>query len=548
MALLELNSAQTGPEADLLSRQNWQANMRALSATQPTLLQSVGQADGIEWAFARDGFLSGKDSSGAWISGCSLPRLAAREMMKEMTLNATVACFICPNHAAQIDVAMESSRANQAIMVVIESIDELSVILHCHDFSGYIEAHRLLFAAGADWAGELDRLFSTYPGLPTPATFIRLVTTTQEIAERVIATAQGIISNVSAKRTQEIQRLSQSWRAPEFSGRSPICLVAPSTFRLWDDAGETLASVAGAIGRGAELHRVDPDDPTSSSPLAVAKAAAECQFLLATNFARADAPQLLPAGMPWITWLTVAKIPAHATAGRSDQLLVAAPAWVEMAVQAGWPRDRVHVATWPTMRLASPATGAPLAIIADTAPVAALPEQFDLSSHSLLWELIYSELSANPFLLDDIGRYLNQRMRRLNISEEHSDYNRFIEQLIVPLYQQGMARAICSARLPLVIHGTGWDLLPEFAPCATGPIRDRSAFERAMQECAAVVDVWPLCNPAASAGRSLVRHSGSRESLIRNARAILMHPDAVPPATAAPLSGPLLARTMAIKS
>jgi len=332
------------------------------------------------------------------------------------------------------------------------------------------------------------------------------------------------------------------------AGKKRICLAAPSRFRLWDDAGHALACAAqSGMADRAELRRLDPDDPAQSSPLALTKLAAECDVLISTNFTRADLSHALSPDLAWISWLTVKNIPPIASAGPKDRLLLAEAEWVKTAKENGWPADRFHVATWPRLKLEAPAQGAPIGIIADTMVVPAITERFELSSHNLLWELIYDNLSANPFGLGDLGNYIQQRMRRLNIADEHFDGRPFIDELITPLYQQLVARTLMKAQVPVVVYGEGWDQLPEFGSCRRGTVRSREQFEQIVQSCGAIADVSPIRNPAMQIGRPLLRHMGGSESLIANARRVLAgRIDS--PGNQDLLSGPLLARVAGLES
>src|SRR5688572_31309578 len=94
---------------------NWQRNVEALAKTQPHLAPGK-PAETIEWVYARDGALSARIGD-AWWSGCSVPLATARAMLRTLRVGGT-ACFLCPSHAAEVLVALETVAANQAVVVI----------------------------------------------------------------------------------------------------------------------------------------------------------------------------------------------------------------------------------------------------------------------------------------------------------------------------------------------------------------------------------------------------------------------------------------------
>ncbi len=91
------------------------------------------------------------------------------------------------------------------------------------------------------------------------------------------------------------------------------------------------------------------DEPLHGSPLALLSAAVECDAVVTADVARADMTDLLPREQPWLTWVTRPRVPAFAAAGPKDALLVADAGLKGLAVDAGWPADRVQVARWPDL-------------------------------------------------------------------------------------------------------------------------------------------------------------------------------------------------------
>ena len=247
-------------------------------------------------------------------------------------------------------VALDAAESNQAVLVVQPDVGSLRVLLQPEDFSRDIAAHRLWFACGDDWAGEMRRLFDERPGLPTPTQFIRLPGADVELIEGLIQGSQTVFGQVIADRAAEIRRRCAEWKS---GGRSPrrLCVVAGTRFRLWDDAGPVLRELAtGTASADVEWRFIDPDDPSSASPARLAELACDCDGLITANTARADAPELVPMDLPWLTWVTTpGRVPSGAAAGPNDSLLVVDSACCELAVARGWPAGRIEVAGWPAL-------------------------------------------------------------------------------------------------------------------------------------------------------------------------------------------------------
>jgi hypothetical protein len=195
------------------------------------------------------------------------------------------------------------------------------------------------------------------------------------------------------------------------------------------------------------------------------------------------------------------------------------------AVAAGWTTAHVHVGTWPLQVPAEPPVEKRLAVLADTFSLATPADLDDFSSHRLLWETIRAELLSDPFKLpDDLHGFLKDRMSRASIAAEGFDRPRFIEKLIVPAYQQGLARALVAAGFPVRTYGLGWESDPTLAPYAGGDIESRGAFATAIASSSALVHVWPRkgTHPVEFTGRPVVRRTANKkETFLRDARLAL---------------------------
>lgn len=526
--------------AEEAARRNWETNVRALAGRQARLARELrGISTEVEWVFGRDGALTAREL-GNWWSGSSLPRQSAQRVLAKAQQKFPVGCFVWPTHAQQIRVAMDLLSAAQALIAVVPDNRDLRIMLECEDFAREIAAGRLWFAWGSAWANELSTLLQENEGLPVPGQMIRTNLPDPEKLQAMVTQAQDLLGHEAQRRAQRVEEVFAIAR-PASATRTGVAVVAPSMFRLWDDAGGVLARIARAQG----WTLLDSDDPTCASSVALARAAAPCKAMVIANAARADLPQGFPADLSIITWLTGARIPRFDPRGASDVLLVTEADWMQAAVKAGWPVDRVRVAQWPVEKRNGAGEG--LAIIADTSPLD-VPE-FELSSHALLWENIAAELLADPTALgDEINLYISMWLQRSDIAEETLDRRFFIERLIVPAYQQGIVRALMAARLPVKLYGRGWDAIPEFRSAAHGAIASREDLRQSIDAAAVLVHAWPcaFAHPIDTAGRPVLRRTGlSKSALVKQARRML--DEAALPATDSPsptMSAELLRQMM----
>lgn len=505
---------------------NWAANADALCSSQPRLIEALAAVEPPvgEWLYGRDGALTALDVEGQWWAGCSVPLLAAREMLRKLDAGGRVGCFLCPTFAAHLRVALDMLGAQQAIVSVSPDVAALSVALHAEDFSDAVRAGRLWFAWGDGWEHELRRVFEANPGLPTPSQFVRLPTTPTEDVERMVASAQQVFAGVSTGRAETASSLRDAWRPRGRGVRRRVCVVAPSRFRLWHDAGAVLfESLNAAAGTAAvDVLPFDPDRPLSGSPLALAAAASDCDAILSADAGRADLPNAIPPAMPWVTWVTTPRVPAATASAPDDALLLADPAWSASARAAGWPRDRIYVAGWPVDASApAAAAGGFLALVADTRPAEPPEALSEFSSHVLLWERLRAAVTRDPFAVgDDPAAFLAAMMRGAGVEGDRIDPRLFVEGVIVPAYQHALARLLLRERLPVRLFGHGWDAVDAFGPFTAGPVRGRRDLRRIAHECAAFVHAWPgrHVHPVDSLGRPVVRTGGSERSFLQQAR------------------------------
>lgn len=504
---------------------NWSVNVASLRVSQSELAGALPTTPGnLSFVYGRDGALTAMTGDGIWWHGCSLPRRAAKAILKMLDSSGRVSCFLSPPHAAQIRVALDTLRADQAIVVVSPNAQTLAVMLRCEDFSEDILAHRLFFASGSSWKDELTRIFESQPGLPTPEQFIRGAAADHSETDALIPIAQAVFAAQTARRVAQIETLRGSWSAQDRP--SPrICLVAPSHFHLWGDGGHVLAENFAGPDSRCEIIRFDNDDPTSAAPLALAETAHTCDAIVSVNISRADLPEILPPELPWITWLVNGHVPSGKIAGPRDALLVADARWRGEAIEKGWAAERVEVAHWPASRITAPAERAGfLALAADTRPLDAPAHVVDLSSQHLLWDAITAEIADDPFVVaPDAGKYLRRRQREMRIPDEGFDRAMFLDLLVTPAFQQSLARLLLREHLPVRVFGAGWKEIAEFSAIATGLVRSRDELSEVVRSADALIYAWPIprAHPVDAQHRAVLRPAAGRSQFLNAARLAL---------------------------
>lgn len=535
--MVELEHART--EAQLTASRHWERNSLAVRSRQPGMASEVEAATvDVEWVFGRDGALTAR-VEGGWWGGCSLPLRTARKLLAQMELGAAVTCFLSPTYAAELRETLDRMSHGKALVAVVPDLRDLRVMLCSGDFEADLSTGRLWFAAGTDWAGELERLFREQEGLPMPGQFVRTGLADEGVVRDMIQAAQELIGQETARRGDVVRSIYAEAKASD-----GICAVAPRAFRLWDDVGGVIGGLADREG----WRVLNPDDPREASPVAFARAAAGCAAVLMSNVGRGDLPAEFPAETRVVTWVTGPRVPRFEPRGAADVLLLADDRWRGMATAAGWPGGRVVVAGWPVDRRAGGGVG--LGVIADTVVIEA-PE-FELSSHKILWETIERELSDDPFAVgDDAGAYLAKWLKRVGISGESLDARLFVERLIVPAYQQALVRWLLGAGVDVKLFGRGWDTIAGLAGRHAGEVRDRASLAAAVDACAALVHVWPVAGAHAvdAAGRPVLRRAGKgREQWLNEAKRLSRGEVRIAPERVAILSADVVRRAISLPS
>jgi hypothetical protein len=522
-------------EADGLAAANWRANRASIGRAQPNILAEIDSVGpiGMTWIFARDGALTAQDESDRWWGKCSVPRAATRALLREFVAKGTVQCYLDPLHASEIAGALAAISTHQAVVAIVPDAWRLGVMLRCEDFSAAIDKSRLWFVTGHTWARQLESLLELLPGLPIPTQFIKTVFANEAGLPAMVEAAQGVFSRQTQKRGILLDEIRAASSASETkTAPRDVLVVAPSRFGLWGIAGYAMerALVAESHISSTTDHswnRLDPDHPTSASPLGLAMAAAECGSIVTADTGRADAPGVVSKDSAWITWITGPRVPAYDAGAPRDGLLVADEAWIDIAVRGGWPKDRIAVAGWPSLfdKSQPAATATRLGLIADITELEPPVAETNLSSQRLLWEFIRDELIRDPAACDgDPLDYLSARMRKFAVGEESLNRVRFIDELILPAYAIGLARLLIDNGLPVKVWGSGWEKRAQFAERTGGPIRSISDLSAAAGECKALVHAWPTtwAHPIDALGCPVIRRRGrGTDGIIRSAWAAM---------------------------
>jgi len=490
--------------------ENVAANLSALEATQPQLAGELGDLDfNGEWVFGRDGYLTARDEQGKWWSGCSLPMRSARTMLKHLNQDGVVGCMLLPTHAGQIAAALEIIQPQQAIVVIQPDRRQIEMFLHCGDFAADIARHRLWFITGENWREELEQLFGQWVGLPTPTQFIRIPGTPDEAINPMIEEAQAAFSRISSDRGNRLSAI------PPNAAATKLLLIAPTEFRLWDDAGYAMMQ---SLGSEAEVLHLNPDDAQASA-LNLAQVAANASAILIPNRGRGELPIALPLGKAVLSWITQPRLWPFDPKYPRDGLLMADESWIGHAKRMGWPAERLAVAGWPTVPIPAANGETSLALISDTNSLEVPTTKLNFSSHHVLWEMIRNELLARPFSLGgDINAFIDQRRKKLGISDEGFNRDLFIGRLVLPCFTQAIARRLADAGMPLRIYGKGWDGVVGFADQECGIIRSRERFVGAVARATHLVYPWPVRHRHAIDALSrpvMTLHDGSQQE-IRN--------------------------------
>ncbi len=481
------------PLAAMQALLNFQSNLSALNDFQPDLAAELSSVSvNAEWLFARDGYLSAQVDQ-QWLSACSIPLLAGRQFFKKLDLVGTLGCFLLPKHAAQLRAVFEKISPTQAILAVIPQPGDLATLLHCDDFRSEISAARLFFATGADWPQRLGNIFRKFPGLPLPQQFLR--TPLLDDAEMGIFTepAQRIISTETARRADRLSELASRTASPA-SGRRTLVL-ASSVLNLSDLSNIALRKALADSGESNDFIAFDSDHPLTAAPLALAEAAANASAVVAADFFRVDLPGVVPPHVAWITWVTSGRVAPCDPAYPNDAVLLADPVMRAAALKAGWPTDRIALAGWPHIiekSTAAAPTHPTVAFLASTIAIEPPEKAREISSQLLLWEYIAEELAANPLALGrDPERYLDSRRQRFEIPDQTVDRALFLNRLLIPAYQQRLARLAIKNGVHLVLIGAGWQDQPEFAPNAAGSPKNIAELERLLAPCQLLLESFP---------------------------------------------------------
>lgn len=440
-------------------------------------------------------------------------------MLEGFEPSSTLACFLHPMHPAALRIALDLLSPQQALVALLAPGEPLAAWLMCEDFTPDLAEHRLFFATTPD---ELERLLLTYPGLPTPGQFIRTVAIDDDTCRQLVDACQAAFSRVHEARTALLNQLLQ----PRPAHRRPparIVVSAARRFQLWDDAAETLSRLAQSL---PDLNTLPwpHDDPLHTAPLALARLAADADAVLLADLVRSDLAGQLASDCPLVTLATSPRVPAY-PGNRLDLVLLTGSRQPADWHRAGWPDSRIVLAELPPLPVPPSPSGTPVVgLLADTLPLRIPPAIEEFSSHRLLWERAAAEIAADPAIVaEDALAYLERLRHEMGVDHTHFPLETFVRQLVIPAWQQSVARHLLAAGIPLHLHGRGWDRLGDAAadllPHWRGPIRSQNDLLAAATPLSALVRPLPLPGdtPARRLGRPLLTVRGPRHTWLKPA-------------------------------
>ena len=161
-------------------------------------------------------------------------------------------------------------------------------------------------------------------------------------------------------------------------------------------------------------------------------------------------------------------------------------------------------------------------LVADTREITAPAVVEDYSSHKLVWQSIHRQLAARPLSFNgDMPALLAEHAKPLGIDPASLPTPLFVDALITPAYEQGIARLLIAAGVAIDVAGRGWNDLQEFAHRKPPTIQSFESFERLIANYQTVVLPQALSAPheADALPRNVVRTLGlSKSQLLSNLR------------------------------
>ena len=485
---------------------NFERNKAALERSWPrAALCLPDHLPELEWLYARDGTLSARHVDRQWFGDCSVPALAAERMFATFRLDQPTAVLLAPTHGQQIRCVLDRLASDQALIVVIPGEYTAGVAMACVDFTAAITAGRLWIAAGPDWSAELQQILDRNDGIAPASMMIRVPGLNSDVVDAVFKPCETMLAKHAQAHRQRLDLLLAKQRVPHVPARR-VCVVG-GAFRLWNDAEDRLKSMA------SEAHTlVDAANPAQRSALCLARAADGCDAIVTANMGRSDQPGVVPMSLPWQVWATT-RVPAHDKSAPLDTLTVADETMRPLAVQAGWPVDRVSVASEPIDDLPALSFDARVAVLADC-PTIALPAAIEeMSSHRIVWDAIERDLTTDPLRLTraaSADAYVRAWCDRIGVPIASFPTALVLDALIAPLFIREVTRGLVQRGAAIEVWGRGWGEFEAVRPIWRGAIDTRSRLHDALSHTRAIVDLWPLAitHPSRRTGRVTIGTDG----------------------------------------
>lgn len=503
----------------------WAGNVAALREVQPGVVVER-LPGGWSACWGRDGTGTFRDGEGRWWKGCSVPRAASVAMLESLSGSAPVAVYLQPMHPAGVVEALRILGAEQVLIALLESEEELGLFLGCVDFSGAIRAHRLLFATSVEGRGGLAEVLAANADMPTPGLFVRTSHLTDEVVTGLIEGCQAVFGREHERRTVRVNELSGRVVAREWPARR-VVVGRRGRFEVWNDGADVLAGVMGGV-EGVEVVTWVMDDPLRASPVHLLGLAVEADGMVGCDFYRPDAQGILPGDFRLVTWATCGRIASYSDAGEGDLLLVADSELRGLARARGWPEEKVVMAGRP-VRVPGGVAGEPghVAMIGETKEIKIPAVIEDYSSHRLLWERVEAELRGNALRVgQDVEGYVTKIQEEMSISGDGFPMELIVSALVVPLWRQQVVRMLVAAGVGVKTYGRGWDSVQDLRATWGGEIGSQGELFAAVDGARLLLAPEPgvRAHPVDFAGRPVVRAGGDPGTFGRRVGAMVKTP------------------------
>ncbi len=498
-----------------LARRLFDANVTALGRFHGSLGRDLKFPTEYFFTPALDGSLTAITPERQWWRTYAVPQRAAEAWLRPLQHTGTMACLLAPQHPSVVDQALRQLPATTAAIALLDDVETLPLFLSLRDFSEELTSGRLLFACSP---ADIGSLLRAHTGFQVPSFFVRPGDKESEPIQRLITECQAVLNTLVEERDAEAKRIL----ANKTNNRNQTVVLTRRPVELWDIAPHVLSATMqgvpnsfGAAGGQSVVLDVSRND--TASPLKIVQTLADAGTVIAADLDRHELQSVLPAGCRCISWVTAPRLwaPAPTAVESGDHLLLADTQWAAQARAAGWPPDRIHLATWPMLARNS---AAPDAVISSLLLMADVPEDLvcppelaRLSSVKLLWNTLVETLIKDPFsCLPDPTAWLEVHRKAQSISADNFNVALFLTGMVLPAYAIGLANWLVAEGHDIRLIGTGWQAHKIAGAQQLGPLKDYAELVTAANSSTALVHVSPLkgAHPILGLGRPVIGTEG----------------------------------------